>query len=88
MIITNEIRIKLKSKCEVYRLLATEGNIYLPPQKKVNHYYLSIVISSKTNVILQFSVIFKQYVKASDVKLIRVPRIKGLTVSEILPFAR
>ena len=49
-ITTNEIGNKAKSKHEVYRLLATEGDIFLPPQKEANHSYLSDVISGKTMV--------------------------------------
>ena len=58
-ITTNEIGIKAKSKHEVYRLLATEGNVYLPPQKEANHYYLSKVVSGKTKVTKSASFIFE-----------------------------
>ena len=47
---TNEIGIKAKSKYEIYRLLATDGNVYLPPQKEADHYYLSKIICGETNV--------------------------------------
>ena len=49
-ITTNELGTKAKSKNEIYRFLATEGNVYLPPQNESNHYYLSDIISGKTKV--------------------------------------
>ena len=41
----NELGTKAKSKNEVYRLLATEGNVFLPPQKETNYSYLANIIS-------------------------------------------
>ena len=49
-IATNELATKAKSKNEIYRLLATEGKVYLPPQNESNHYYLSDIISGKIKV--------------------------------------
>ena len=49
-IATNELGTKAKYKNEIYRLLATEDNVYLPPQNENNHYYLSGIISGKTKV--------------------------------------
>ena len=46
-ITTNELGTKAKSKNEFYRLLAKEGNIFLPPQNEASHYYLSDVISGR-----------------------------------------
>ena len=49
-ITTNELGTKAKSKNEIYRLLATEGNVFLPPQNEASHYYLSDVISGRIKV--------------------------------------
>ena len=44
---TKEISVKTSSKYEVYRLLKTEGNINLPPEKEANHKFLSDIITGK-----------------------------------------
>ena len=49
-ITTNDLGTKAKSKNEVYRLLATEGNVFLPPQKETNYRYLANIISGDTKV--------------------------------------
>ena len=49
-ITTNELGTKAKTKNEIYRLLATEGNVFLPPQNEASHYYLSDVISGRIKV--------------------------------------
>ena len=46
-ITTNELGTKAKSKNRIYRLLVTEGKVFLPPQNEVSHYYLSDIISGK-----------------------------------------
>ena len=52
IITTNELDTKARSKNEIYRLLVTEGNVFLPPQKEANYRYLSEVISGDTKASL------------------------------------
>ena len=49
-ITTFELGTKAKSKSEVYRLLSTEGKVYLPPASEANHNFISDVISGKLKV--------------------------------------
>ena len=39
--------IKARSKIEVYRLLTTEGGVYLPPVNEVNYQYLKSIIAGE-----------------------------------------
>ena len=39
--------IKARSKIEVYRLLTTEGGVYLPPVKEVNYQYMKSIIAGE-----------------------------------------
>ena len=74
---TNEVGVKYKSKKELYKLLSTEGNLYLPPMLATNKGYLSGVMMGD-----------KKCVTCEDVRVIKVPQIEGLTIKEILEFAR
>ena len=40
----NEVSLKTKSKKEIYDLLTTEGNIYLPPRCDTHHKFISQII--------------------------------------------
>ena len=73
----NDLAAKCKSKSEFYSMLATEGGLYLPPTQDSNQTYLRELLTGTKN-----------YVKSEDVKVIKVPHYKGLTVSKILTFAR
>ena len=39
--------IKAKSKLEMYRLLSTDGKVYLPPMKQANYNYIRGVLTGK-----------------------------------------
>ena len=73
----NQIGIKCKSKKEVYSLLTTEGGYYLPPLADTHYKFIS-----------QILVGIKKAVRWKDVKVCTVPHLKGLTILEILQFAR
>ena len=73
----NQIGIKCKSKKEVYSLLTTEGGYYLPPLADTHYKFIS-----------QILVGIKKAVRWKDVKVCTVPLLKGLTIQEILQFAR
>ena len=87
-ITTNELGTKAKSKNEIYHLLATEGNVYLPPQNESNHYSLSDIISGKTKVSDIDQSFVEKHVKSDRVRMINVPHIKWLTAKDILAFSR
>ena len=47
---TYELRTKVKSKSEVYRLLSIEEKVYLPPVREANHNFILDVISGNLKV--------------------------------------
>ena len=40
-----DVGVKAKSKLEVYRILTTEGGIYLPPSKEWNYQYIRDIVT-------------------------------------------
>ena len=48
--IVNKLGAKLKSKRELYRTLATEGEMMLPPMKDTNKHYLQGIITGTKKV--------------------------------------
>ena len=44
---TMEFGLKAKSKNEVYRLLVTNGRLYLPPMKESNYDYIACILSGE-----------------------------------------
>ena len=70
-----ELGLKAKSKKEVYDLLCNEGGIYFPPIDDAHHKYISQVIVGD-----------KLHLKCKDIKVCRVPHLKGLTVDDLLKF--
>ena len=73
----NDIGVKCRSKREVYTMLSSESEIFLPPIVDATQKYLRALILGD-----------KIYVKCSEVKVIRVPHLKGLMVKDILHMAR
>ncbi|CAI2366382.1 unnamed protein product [Moneuplotes crassus] len=71
----NELAAKCRSKYELYHLIATEGNIYLPVYRDATQKYLRQILLGK-----------KKYLNNSEVKIRRVPQYKGLRVSDIVEF--
>ena len=67
---------KWRSKTELYNLLTREGKVYLPPKQDSTQSFLRDVMIGK-----------KSYIKWEEVKVIKVPQYKGLTVRDILNFA-
>lgn len=39
-----------KNKYEIYRVLVTEGNLYLPPLKKTSIYFIKDILQGKKSV--------------------------------------
>ena len=71
----SELSLKSKSKKEVYDLLCNEGSIYLPPIEDAHHKFISQVLVGD-----------KKCLKLSQVKVCRVPHLKGLTVEDLIAF--
>ena len=40
-----DVGVKAKSKLEIYRILTTEGGIYLPPPKEWNYQFIRDIIT-------------------------------------------
>ena len=51
-----EFGFKVKSKKEVYRLLVTDGRLYLPLIKELNYEYIACVLSGEklTSILLDW----------------------------------
>ena len=47
----NSLGVKAKTKNELYRLLTTEANMYLPPQKETSIYFIRDIIHKKKSKI-------------------------------------
>ena len=45
-----DLGIKARSKREVYRLLSTDGDEYLPPEKEANYDYLASILRGDKKV--------------------------------------
>ena len=73
----NDIGTKCKSKHEVYTALSTEGGIFLPPTADATQIYLRAMLMGD-----------KDYIKWSEMKIIKVPHLEGLRVKDILNWAR
>ena len=73
----NEVVLKSKSKKEVYDLMTTEGNIYLPPLGDTHYKFISQIMWEN-----------KLYLKWSEVRICKVPHLKTLSVGALIEFAR
>ena len=82
----NQISIRARSKKEIYRLLQIEAYVYLPPIQQANRRYIAEVISGKKKVSRASDV--QQHLKNNQIKSIQVPHLQGLSMSNILDFAR
>ena len=72
-----QVGLKWRSKKEVYNLLTTEGGCYLPPLADSHYKYISQILVGD-----------KKVIKWKDVKVCSVPHLKGLTIKDLLEFAR
>ena len=73
---TLDVGAKWQSKKELYTILTTTENLYLPQISNVNRKYLRGVWTEE-----------KLHAKCSEVKVVKVPHIKGLKVASILECA-
>ena len=62
----NEVALKSKSKKEVYDLMTTEGDIYLPPLGDTNYKFIAQIMWGD-----------KLYLKCSEVKVCKVSHLKN-----------
>ena len=46
----NQLAIKARTKNEMYRILTTEANLYLPPQKETSIYFVRDIIHGRKKV--------------------------------------
>ena len=46
----NQLSIKARTKNEMYRILTTEANLYLPPQKETSIYFVRDIIHGRKKV--------------------------------------
>ena len=73
----NEVALKFKSKKEIYDLLTTEWDIYLPPLGDIHYKFIAQIIWGE-----------KLYLKCKEVKDCKVPHFKTLSVGWMLEFAK
>ena len=81
-----DVSIHARSKRELYRMLQLEGDVHLPLLSQANHCYVSGIFSGKIKVLFELSLI--KFVKASRLKVLQVPQIKGLKTIDIVNYAR
>ena len=74
---SSEFSHRFSSKEECFWFLATECGIYLDTYETMSIFHLKDVISGA-----------RQHIKSKDVKHIHVPHFPGLSVDNILEFAR
>ena len=63
----NEIGYKAKSKHELYRILVTKGDLYLPPEKEASMLYISQIVIGHTKVSFIFIVPIELYFIGADI---------------------
>ena len=73
----NEVAMKSKSKKEVYDLMTTEGDIYLPPLGDTNYKFIAQIMWG-----------YKLYLKCSEVKVCKVSHFKTFKVRDLIEYAR
>ena len=88
VIATSQLGIKCKSKKEVYQLMATQGRVYMPPIKLSNHDYVAGIIEGSVKVRRNSNNLFFLVYKTDSVKVIQVPQINGLSIEDIISFAK
>ena len=82
----NLLGIKARTKNELYRLLTTEANLYLPPQKETSIYFVRDIVQDRKKVSLFFYIFCVQAFYMEQVKPRSVPQIKGLRVEDFVYF--
>ena len=84
----NLLGIKARTKNELYRLLTTEANLYLPPQKETSIYFVRDIVQSRKKVSLFFHIFCVQAFYMEQVKPRSVPQIKELRVEDFVYFIK
>ena len=80
-----EMALKCTTKSEVYKVLTTTGEIYLPPVDQINWDFIRDLLSGDKLVSFYESPL--KYIDGNNVKIINVPHIEGLRVPDLLEFA-
>ena len=73
----SDIVIHAKSKKEIFHVLTVEGGLYLPPINDSNKKYIQNIMKG-----------FKKFFYAKNVKVVKTPHIKGLSIKEIIAWAK
>ena len=73
----SDLASKWTSKTEFYNVLTREGGLYLPLIKDSTLRFIRSLMRGE-----------KEYVKCRSIKVIQVPQYKGLTVRDIIKFAK
>ena len=82
----NILGVKARTKNELYRILTTEANMYLPPQKETSIYFVRDIIHNRKKVCFIYLNLTLQALYMEDVKPRAVPQIKGLRVEDFVHF--
>ena len=72
----NDLAAKCRSKSELYNILTREGQVYLWPMQDATRQFLRQILMGE-----------KLYLKWEQIKVVKVPHYKGLTIHYILKFA-
>ena len=80
-----EMALKWTTKGEIYKVLTTTGEIYLPPIDQINWDYIRDILWGDKPEVVEINL---KYISWNEVKIIEVPHIEGLRIPEILNFAR
>ena len=73
----SDIAIHAKSKKEIFHVLTVEGGLYLPPINDSNKKYIQNIMKG-----------LKKFLYAKNVKVVKTPHIKGLSIKEIIAWAK
>ena len=72
---SKEIGAKMEAKNEIYRFLASECGVYLPPEDTVTIFHLKDLMGYK-----------EKRIKSVDIKHISIPCFEGLYIKDLLKF--
>ena len=69
----SDIAIRAKNKKEIFHVRTVEGSLYLPPINDSNKKYIQNIMK-----------VLKKFLYAKNVKVVKTPHIKGLSIKEII----
>ena len=80
-LIVTDVAVKTKSKLELYRIITTKDDVFLPPLKEWIYKFIRMIIIGKKQI--SQLLISLYYLKSSKIKWITVPNFKGFTKEDL-----